>query len=133
MNTNAIEFIVVRPKRHRKFIYYVNDNIDNGHYASPIEILTVIKELVSNRTIREVNDALQHHKMFVIDVLNDEYIEMETDSTEFIASLQSKIHGKEVMQNAQAEQKAKEEKGKLTTTNAIAENMKLVFGKLVRR
>jgi hypothetical protein len=79
MKVNNIQNLLVKPKRQNKFVYFINENLDNGHYANSDDVYKLIASLtteeVSNRALKNIRE----YKMFFIDVNNQICYEVSID------------------------------------------------------
>ena len=79
MNKTTIQSILVRPKREQRFIYYINENLDNGHYATRDEVYQVICEVVPIHIAQQALQLLRHYSTFIVDVGSQQCLEFDLD------------------------------------------------------
>ena len=92
MSTTAINTIIVRPKRHDKFIYYLNDNFDNHHTANRDVMYSTIYEITDSIELsQEALEYLKYYRSFVIFVDEKELFELEVDSKKELQNLREKL------------------------------------------
>lgn len=91
MKKNTITNILVKPKREGKFIYYINENLDNGHYANRDEMYQVISEVVPVSVAQEALQLLRSYSTFFLDVESQKCYEFELDYESAMAEIKSNI------------------------------------------
>lgn len=79
MKKNTITSILVKPKREGKFIYYINENLDNGHYADRDQTYQVIADVVPIQVAQEALQLLREYSTFFVDVQEEKCYEFELD------------------------------------------------------
>lgn len=83
----TIKHLIVIPKTIHSGVYYINNNMKDGHYKKYDELYLFIAEMLHPPATLEVHENIYTHQPFYVDVENN-YVETLTfESASFIEEL----------------------------------------------
>jgi len=107
--TPSIRHIVVIPRTIKSFVFYINNNLKDGHYMEMNNLYIFIAKMLKPPATVQIHEMIFSHLSFYVDVKNNNIEELSYDEAANIQELKIKIK-KNVIKNLMEALKVEREK-----------------------